>query len=169
MERIIIIGCGGSGKSTLATRLGEKLSLPVYHLDRMFWRSGWNELPRDEWHTLHEELCARPEWILDGNYGGTREVRFAACDTIIFLDLPTVTCLFGAIQRFLWFRGRNRPDMADGCPERLEWEYLRWIWTDRRDCRPKILARLKELAATKQVVILLSRQAARQYLKSKPG
>lgn len=117
----MIIGCGGSGKSTLATRLGEKLSLPVHHLDRLFWQWGWKELPKDEWRKTQEKLCAEPEWIIDGNYAGTMDVRFVAADTIIYLDVSTLTCLLGAIKRFVCFYGRTRPDMTEGCPERLEW------------------------------------------------
>ena len=168
MKRIMIIGCGGSGKSRLAIRLGTKLSLPVHHLDRMFWQPGWNELPKDEWRTHQEELCAQPEWIVDGNYGGTMEVRFAAADTIIFLDIPTVTCLLGAIQRFIRFRGRCRPDMTEGCPERLNRQYLKWIWTYRHDRRPRLLARLKGLKDSKHIVILRSRRAIRRYLENEP-
>jgi adenylate kinase family enzyme len=164
MKRIMIIGCGGSGKSTLATQLGQRLSLPVHHLDRLFWQPRWTELPKDEWRKMQERLCAEPEWILDGNYGGTMDVRFAAADTIIFLDFPTLTCLIGAFRRFLKFRGRTRPDMTEGCPERLEWPYLKWIWTYRRDRRPKILCRLDELKSDKTVIILTSRSEIRTFL-----
>lgn len=166
MKRIMIIGCGGSGKSTLAPRLAAKLSLPVYHLDRLYWQPGWKELPKEEWHALQKKLCAQPEWVLDGNYGGTMEIRFTACDTIIFLDLPTITCLLGALRRYIRFRGRSRPDVSEGCPEKLDWEYLTWIWWYRRDRRPKIIARLRELKSTKRIIILPTRWAIRQCLET---
>ena len=169
MKRIMIIGCGGSGKSTLATQLGEKLSLPVQHLDRLFWQPGWTEMPKDEWRTVQQKLCAEPEWIIDGNYGGTMDVRFAAADTIIFLDFSTLTCLLGAFQRFLRFRGRTRPDMTEGCPERLWWPYLKWIWTYRRDRRPKILQTLNELRKDKRIVIVNTRREARGWLDGNSG
>lgn len=162
----MIIGCGGSGKSTFATSLGAKLRLPVHHLDRIFWQPGWKELPKDEWRMLQEELCAQPKWIVDGNYGSTMEVRIVTADSIIFLDIPTIICLFGAIQRFLRFRGRCRPDMTEGCPERLNLQYLKWILTYRRDRRPRILARLKQLKESKHIEILRSRRATRHYLES---
>ena len=94
MDKIVIIGSSGSGKSTLAARLGPILNLPVYHLDRLFWRPGWQETPRDEWRMLQQKLCAEPQWIIDGNYSGTLDVRLAACDTVIWLDLPTVVLGF---------------------------------------------------------------------------
>ena len=33
MRRIVVVGCQGSGKTRLALGLGQKLSLPVVHLD----------------------------------------------------------------------------------------------------------------------------------------
>jgi adenylate kinase family enzyme len=163
MKRIMIIGCGGSGKSTLATQLGPKLGLPVHHLDRLFWQPGWTELPRDQWQKTQARLCAEPKWILDGNYGGTMELRFAAADTIIFLDVPTFTCLIGVFQRFLRFRGRSRPDMREGCPERLGWDFLEWIWMYRRNRRPKILKKLAQLEEEKRVIVLTSRGEVRAF------
>ncbi len=164
MKRIMIIGCGGSGKSTLACSLARKLDLPVHHLDRLFWQPGWKELPRDEWHTLQEDLCTEKEWVIDGNYGGTMDLRIAAADTIIFLDMPTSICLLGAFQRLLRFRGRCRPDMTEGCPERLNRQYLNWIWAFRRKRRPGILDRLMELRGSKSIVILRSRREVQQFL-----
>ena len=93
------------------------------------------------------------------------DVRFAAADTIIFLDVSTFTCLVGAFQRFLRFHGRSRPDVTEGCPERLEREYLTWIWRYRRDRRPRILQKLNELKDEKRVVILTSRHEVREFLK----
>ncbi|MES2626184.1 MAG: AAA family ATPase, partial [Pseudomonadota bacterium] len=89
MQRIAIIGCGGSGKSTLANTLGQKLGLPVHHLDQLYWRPTWIETPKAEWESLQQQLCNQPAWIIDGNYGGTMDLRLAAADTVIFLDMPT--------------------------------------------------------------------------------
>jgi adenylate kinase family enzyme len=164
MERIMIIGCGGSGKSTLARRLSQTTGLPVHHLDRLFWKPGWTETPKTEWASLQERLCREPRWIIDGNYGASLALRLEACDTVVFLDMPTVTCLLGGIRRFLAFRGRTRPDVGDGCPEKLTGEFLRWILTYRRKRRPGILNRLHALDGEKKVVILSSRRAVRRFL-----
>src|SRR5262245_37858961 len=119
MQRITIIGCGGSGKSTLANNLGRLLGLPVHHLDRLYWKPGWAATPKSEWASIQEGLCGRPAWSMDGNYGGASEIRLLASDTVIFLDMPTRMCLWGAIRRFLKYRGGIRPDVPAGCPERL--------------------------------------------------
>jgi adenylate kinase family enzyme len=143
MQRVVIIGCGGSGKSTLARNLGDLLGLPVHHLDRLYWRSGWAETPKPEWTSIVEELCAQSAWIIDGNFGGTMDLRLSAADAVIFLDMPTLTCLWGVIRRLLKYRGGIRPDMSAGCPERLSLDFLWWIWTFRRIRRPAILERLR--------------------------
>ena len=165
----MIIGCGGSGKSTLAIRLGGKLSLPVHHIDRMYWRPGWTESTIAEMRKLQEGLCAQPRWVIDGNYASTMDIRLAACDTVVYLDLSTFACFAGAVRRYLQYRGRTRPDMTDGCPERLSWDYLVWIWNFRRKIRPDLLKRLQDLKDGKQVVILTSRKAVRHFLDGNPG
>ena len=161
----MIIGCGGSGKTTLALQLGEKLSLPVFHLDQLFWKPGWQRTPTDEWHALQNELFAPDkDWIMDGYSSDTLLTRLSVADTIIFLDLPTLTCLTGAIRRYLKYRGQNRPDMGEGCFEKLDWGYLRWITTYRIRQRPKILSYL-ELHPEKRVITLRSRSAVKRFLQ----
>ena len=86
MERIMIIGCGGSGKSTLARQLGEKLKLPVVHLDQLFWRPGWVSISKDEFDCVHEAALAEEKWIMDGNFDRTIPRRLERCDTVIYLD-----------------------------------------------------------------------------------
>lgn len=169
MKRIAVIGCGGSGKSTLAAKLGEKLNLPVHHLDSFFWKPGWVQTPREEWREIHDRLCADDEWIIDGNYHSTMDKRLEASDTVVFLDLPTRECLLGACRRVLKFYGRDRPDMTRGCRERFDLEFMKWIWNFRKDIRPQVLEKLNVLNGEKRIVVLKSRREIRDFLEQKLG
>ncbi len=167
MRRVLLIGSGGAGKSTFARRLGARLGLPVIHLDRVYWRAGWVEPPKDEWRRKVEELCAGESWVMDGNYSGTLDVRLAACDAVVFLDLPRVVCLWRVLRRAFKYRGGSRPDMGEGCPEQLNKDFLvflLWVWNYPRRSRPKILERLKDLPDGKPVYILRSGAEAEEFL-----
>jgi len=166
MQKILLIGSGGSGKSTLATQLGAKLNLPVIHLDAHFWNAGWVETPKDEWRTKVEELCRRDRWIMDGNYSGTFDVRFAAADTIIFLDVPRLACLWRVIKRWLYYSLRNqtRPDLAEGCPEQIDFGFVKWIWEYPSRTRPKTLEMLKRYEEEKRVVVLKGDREVSEYM-----
>ena len=160
MKRVAVIGRGGAGKSMFARELGERTSLPVIHLDRLFWKPGWVPMPADEWHALHAELIEPDRWIIDGNYGSTMEARTQAADTVVFLDLPRLVCLWGALQRQWRHRAGGRPDMVPGQRERLDFMFLWWIvrYPDR------VLARLAKVPASTQVIRIRSRRAARELL-----
>lgn len=162
MRRVAVIGCGGAGKSTLARRLGERTGLPVVHLDALFWRPGWEATPGDEWRAVLAGVVAGDRWITDGNYGGTLDLRLAAADTVVFLDMPRRVTIPGILRR--WGRNHGRPVQAPGCPERVSGEFLRWVWNYRRDTRPQVLAALAEHAAHAQVVTLRSRAEVEAFL-----
>ena len=164
MRKVIVIGPGGSGKSTLAIRIGERTGLPVIHLDALYWKAGWVATPKDDWLRLVSELLERDAWVIDGNYGGTMETRMRAADTIVFLDLPTRVCLWGIVQRRLRFHRRRRPDMADGCDERLTGQFVQWVWSYRRRRRPGILRALDALAVEKRVIVLRSRREMARFI-----
>src|ERR1700754_1414770 len=116
MRRILIVGNSGGGKATLARRLGEKLKLPVIHLDVIFWKPGWGEIGDDLFRVEVERALRAPEWICDGNFAGTGDLRMPLADAIVWLDEPRIVCLFRAIMRAVTYRGRHkRPDMAEGC------------------------------------------------------
>jgi adenylate kinase family enzyme len=168
-RRVLVIGSGGAGKTTLARDIGNRLHLPVIHLDAHYWREGWVQTPKDEWEKIVAELTARDKWVMDGNYGGTMEMRLAACDAVVFLDLPRTLCLRRALWRWLRYAGQTRPDMAPGCPEQMSWEFVRWIWTYPIDRRPQIVKRLAELPAGTTAIVLRSRKEVSRFLGTLPS
>ena len=163
MRRVLVIGSGGAGKSTLAAGIAERTGLPLIHLDACYWRAGWVETPAAEWRATVARLTAGEAWVMDGNYGGTLDARLSACDTVIFLDLPRLVCVWGIVSRWLRWRGRTRPDLTAGCPERMSWEFVRWVWTYPAERRPTVLARLRALqrAGETRVIVARSRREAR--------
>ena len=164
MERIMIIGCGGAGKSTLARQLGEKLNLPVIHLDKLFWRPGWESVSREEFDQLHREALAGEKWIMDGNFDRTIGERIRRCDTVIYLDFSRFTCLMGVAKRILTTYGTVRPDMGEGCPERFDWEFLQWVWNFNQNKREKTYRLLNETEDVEKIV-LKNRRAVRKFLE----
>ena len=165
MRRVSIIGSGGAGKSTLARQLGEITGLPVIHLDQLFWKPGWTETPKAEWRVTVEDLVKGDEWIIDGNFGGTMEIRLAAADTVVFLDFPRVLCTYRAIKRAITFRNRTRPDMGPGCNEKFDLEFLQWVWQFPGKTIPRIEARLSKLDPGVKLFRLHSPSEVRSFLR----
>lgn len=167
MRRVAIIGSPGSGKSTFARRLADITGIEVFHLDRIFWKPGWVETPRSEWIELQQRLVERPSWIIDGNYGATMDIRIQAADTVILLNFPRRVCLWRVAKRIFRFRGRTRPDMGEGCPDKIDVEFLRYIWRFRKREQDRIERRLDEAkTAGKQVICLKTRHEVGEYLAS---
>jgi len=157
MRRILIVGNSGGGKSTLARRLGERLRLPVIHLDVIFWKPGWVETGDDVFRVEVERALQAPAWICDGNFGGTWDLRMPLADTIVWVDQPRLLCLFRAIMRVLLYRGRRtRPDMAEGCDEAFDPKFYGFIWTYNAKVAPRLKAALAEYGRDARVVRLKS-------------
>ena len=168
MQRILVIGSAGAGKSTFAARLARRTGLPLVHLDAIYWRPGWVKTPREEWVRTVDGLLARDAWVLDGNYAGTLDRRLAACDTVLFLDLPRAVCLWRAVKRRIVHHRRTRPDMREGCNERVTRELVRWIWEYPRTQRPGVLAKLAALRPDQRAVVLRSTAAMEAFLHTLP-
>ena len=163
MRRVVVIGNGGAGKSTFARELGRRTGLPVIHLDVEHWRPGWVAPPRPQWQRHVAALVQGDRWIIDGNYSGSFDLRFAAADTVVFLDTGRWRCAWRAATRVLRQRDRTRTDLAPGCRERVDLEFLRWVWNYPRDSRPKVLAALSRHAQL-NVVHLKSRRDGDRFL-----
>ena len=164
MERILIIGCGGAGKSTLARQLGEKLKLPVVHLDSIFWLPNWVERDRDEFDELVRQELVKDRWIMDGNFNRTLPERVKYCDTIIYLDFSRMACLMGVLKRIITTYGTVRPDMGAGCPERFDLEFLKWVWNFNGNKREKYYRLLNETQGV-ETIVLKNRRMVKRFLK----
>ena len=165
MERIVIIGCGGAGKSTLARQLGKKLNIPVVHLDKLWWKPNWVETSREEFDAKLAQELAKPRWIMDGNFNRTINQRVDRCDTLIYLDFNRVACLMGVLKRVITTYGKVRPDMGEGCPERFDFSFLKWVWNFNNDHRPTYYQLMREVPGV-ECIVLFNRRMVKKFLNS---
>lgn len=163
-RRILVLGSGGAGKSTLARALGERLGLPVIHLDIHFWSSGWRPTAAGEWQERVQQLMAGEAWVMDGNFSETLSLRMSRCDAVVFLDLPRLVCARSVLTRWWRYRLRNRPDLPEGCPEKLDLQFLSWVWSFPSRSRPRVLQALATAGPGVEVWRLTRRTQARELI-----
>lgn len=167
MQRIMIIGFSGGGKSTLAAKLGGILDIAPTHLDRIHWLPGWREDTLENKRKKLAPVLARERWIIDGNYRNLYwQERLEKADTVIFLDINRVTCLYRAWRRSRVYRGKTRPDMGAGCTEKFDFEFMQWVFWKGRKKRTDNLRLLERLAAEgKTVCHLKNNRDINKFLK----
>lgn len=161
MEKVIIIGCPGAGKSTFARKLKEKTGLPLFYLDMIWHKPDGTNISRDEFDGKIKEIMKKEQWILDGNYIRTLEMRLKECDTVFLLDYPLELCLEGASSRI----GKERPDMP-WIESELDLEFRQFIVDFPRDSLPKIYELLKKYEKEKELHIFRKREDAEEYLRT---
>lgn len=159
--KIAIIGYSGSGKSTTARMLGEKLGIPVLHLDTVYHMPGWHVRPNEESIDIVSKFMAdNDSWVIDGNYKAIiQQQRFEQADMIVFFNFNRFTCFARAFGRYLKYKGKTRPDMAEGCREKFDFEFMKWILNDgRTQKKKKAYADMCRKYADKVVIIRNQRQ-----------
>lgn len=164
MKKLAIIGSSGAGKSTLARQLEEVTDLPVFHLDVLHWKADWEMTSKEEQIRIQKELVKKEKWIIDGNYGGTLDIRLDAADTVIFLDLHRTLCLYRVVKRALKYRNKPRPDMTEGNKERIDFAFYKWTWQFSKNQRPSIVMKLKALPEDKEVIWLHTPKEVENFL-----
>ena len=158
MKKIIVIGCPGSGKSTVSRALHNKTGIPLYHLDMMYWNADKTTAEKSVFLERLSTVLEKDEWIIDGNYGSTMELRMAVCDTVIFLDYPLEVCLDGIKER----RGKPRSDMP-WIETEEDAEFIEFIKSYNEQQKPKVLESLEKYG-DKNIIILGSREQANAFL-----
>lgn len=158
-RKIIVIGSPGAGKSTFSRRLRDITGLPLYYLDMINHKPDRTTVTREEFDRRLDEILRTDEWIIDGNYQRTIEMRLKKCDAVFLLDFPLDVCLAGAAARV----GKKREDMP-WVEEELDEEFRQWIVDFPKEKLPEIY-RMLEHYNDKNVVIFKSRQESDKYLK----
>jgi adenylate kinase family enzyme len=162
MRRVLIVGPCGAGKSTLAVKLAQRTGLPLFHMDKLAWKPGWVDSTRDEVLERLAPVVAGERWLIDGSYGSTLAPRLGRADTVVYLDYPVRQCVGRLLRRYWHFRGRSRPDMTEGCPERLDLAFL-W-YAARWNAGPRKRLEASLAAHSAKVVRLESPAAAELWL-----
>lgn len=161
MKKVIVIGCPGSGKTTFAEKLKNATGLPLYYLDAIWHKPDKTHIPREEFDERIKEIFSTDEWIIDGNYSRTIEMRMKECDTVFLFDLPVEVCLQGATERI----GKDRYDLP-WLETELDPEFEAFITEFPESTLPKIYSLIEKYKTKKQVIVFKSREEADVYLKS---
>lgn len=138
----------------------------MLHMDQVHWAPGWQERDRAEAHQMVRDFMEQPEWIIDGNYTKFEyQRRMAEADHIIILDLPRLSCFFRAWRRFFHHRGQTRADMGEGCLEKMDPEFMWWIFWEGRTKKKQEKFRRLLTEYPDKVVVLRSQREIDRYLE----
>jgi len=164
---VLVLGPGGAGKSVLSRELASITGLPLVHLDREFWGPQWEKPHSDVWHARLDELLAGDAWIVDGTHVDTIDRRLERADGVIWLDYPRRVAVGGVLTRLLTRSGRQRADLAPGCRNRLDREYVSWVWRNyQRETRPALTAALERHGDHIERRTLRNRRQAQRWLRT---
>jgi len=169
MQRVLVIGCSGTGKSTFAIAVGELTGLPVIHIDQLFWQPNWTQVPHELYLARLDQAVAGERWIIDGNNPSTLDRRIPRADTILWLHRSRAVCYWRVVRRVIVSYGQVRPDMAPGCPERFDWDFIRYIWRFPRFYRPRMVEALDRHDAWARTIVLRSDAESTAFLCNLPA
>ena len=159
MKKVIVIGCPGSGKSTFSKALHKITDIPLFHLDMIFWNVDKTTVEKTVFLDRLLKIVQNDEWIIDGNYASTMELRMQACDTIVFLDYPLDVCLNGIKER----KGKPRSDLPWIEPDADDAEFIEFIKNYNSQSRPKVME-LLDRYSHKDIIMFSTRTQAEEFL-----
>ena len=160
MKKVIIIGCCGSGKSTFARQLHACTNIPLVYLDQLNWNVDKTTVEKNVFLNRVNEVIKQKEWIIDGNYGSSIEMRMQACDTVFFLDYPVDVCIQGIHERV----GKVRTDIP-WVEDEVDEDLIEFVRNYEKEDRPEILELLSKYKE-KDIHIFRNRKDAKIYLES---
>ena len=105
------------------------------------------------------EILKKEEWIIDGNYQRTLELRLKECDSVFLLDYPLDVCFEGAASRI----GKKRDDLPF-IEEDMDEEFKNHIINFSKNKLPNLYRLLDKYRNEKDIIIFKSRQEANVYL-----
>lgn len=124
-EKVLIIGPNGAGKSTFATELGKHYDFEVCHLGKLFWQENWNAVAKVDFEDKVDNIMSsKKKYIIDGDYFFNLEKRLEHADLVIWIKIPLFLCVANIIKRRFKYMTNVRPDVTEGCDEKLNLSFL---------------------------------------------
>lgn len=165
--KIAVLGFSGCGKSTLAARMGSRYGIPVLHMDTIQFLPGWVVRPLEEKQRLMLEfLDGNDQWVIDGNYSVLYQPRrLEEADRIILMEFNRFSCLYRAWKRYRTYRGQARTSMAEGCPEKLDADFVKWILWEGRSRKKKQSFRAIEAKYPGKVTVIRNQRQLDEYMR----
>ncbi|MGH2497346.1 MAG: AAA family ATPase [Ktedonobacteraceae bacterium] len=163
MKKTAIIGPAGAGKTTLAKNLSKELNIKVYHLDRLFWKSGWQSINGATRIDVMESVIRENQWIIEGMYIDSSVPRLNEADTIIFLDTNVFVCLWRVIKRHYREHAHSRRDIPMECTDKLNLRRIYKLLIFPIQDREKLKQKLSTYE-DKQIIRLRSRKDLNTFL-----
>lgn len=151
MKKVLIIGSNGAGKSTFSYRLAKKASLPLFHIDQIYWHGSWQVTPREEFEAALLSIAQAEKWIMEGNNIRSLGQRLQYADTVFWFEFPPPLCIWNILKREWKYRGKARPDMPETCISQLNLPFLKYAWNFNRANKPRIQALLKDFPNVKVI------------------
>jgi len=168
MNKFIILGASGTGKTTTCRMIGEKLNLKILHLDSVYWKKNWDNISKSDFDLYMKEfLLENKSWAIDGNYSNNKhfDYRLEASDTIVYLDFGVQVSLKGIYERAKRYKHTSRADMAEGCIEGVDQEFLQYVAFYRKK-NMLIKAHIKKYENKKRVLIFQSREELNSWVNT---
>lgn len=123
------MGNSGSGKSNLARRMVEITKLRLIHMDYFYYEPNWVLRDVDDVVALVTDAIKDDGWVFDGNHSTTHKLRAKKSEIMIWVDIPRWRCIYNVLMRAWKYRGQTRPDMSPECPERMTWDFIKFVWS----------------------------------------
>jgi adenylate kinase family enzyme len=166
MKRVLVLGNSGSGKSSFAEKLADKLDIQCIHLDTHYWRPNWIPTPQEEWPSIVRRLIDQDEWVMDGNYSTTLEERIQRADTAIYLRVRRPIALWRVMKRRIVHHGKVRAELAEGCFEKIDLDFLKWIWDHPNRAKRGTFPILEKYSDSEKTILYLDSKEAQEFLDS---
>ena len=165
-KRIMIIGGPGSGKTTLAIQLGKAMNIPVHFMDQMFWKPHWEQRSNQEMQAMLSDAVNTDCWIIEGNNSSSFKDRISRADAVIFLDISTVRRVWRVIKRTIKYWGKDRPTFTKNCPERIDLEFMKFVFFYRFLSRRKVVTLMEVMPANVQFLHLKTKHSVTSFVQS---
>ena len=163
-SRVAVVGSAGSGKTTFSKAVANLFNRQVTHLDKILWGPNWTELTNEQHVQILEPIVNQPSWIIDGMWSKTLNMRYKNATLVIFLDYKPALCAWRAFWRSVKHGGKQRDDLADGCLERIDPNFYKYILNFRKGCRLKVVQAQQDHPNV-PIVIFTHPKQAQAFLK----